>query len=268
MVVDAPAVPGAPVARATGTALRAELPEAATLKQVAGTPSYMAPEMALAGGLDARSDVHLLGACLHQVLTGRAPRRGDDVKRRLLAAAVAEAPQYGSEVPEELGAIARTAMARNPERRFATAKAFHDALAAFLEHRYAQDLAREAAEVLRRLERRVAEAAPDEEVQRLAGECRFGFRQALRSWNESEVAREGEQRALRWLGLPPLLALGLMDEKGHAVKTARALLGMATQGVAGICNAMLPYMPDGATSDELKATPPVQLLSNALVEML
>ena len=67
-----------------------------------------------------------------------------------------------------------------------------------------------------------------------------------------------EQRALRWLRHPVLLALGLRDEKGHARETARALIAMAVQGTAGICKAMLPYMPDGATVDELQ-----QAISNA-----
>ena len=67
-----------------------------------------------------------------------------------------------------------------------------------------------------------------------------------------------EQRALRWLRHPALLALGLRDEKGHAKETAQALTAMAVQGMAGICRAILPYMPDGATVDELQ-----QAISNA-----
>ena len=61
-----------------------------------------------------------------------------------------------------------------------------------------------------------------------------------------------EMRALRWLRHPALLVLGLMDEKGDAVRTARELMDMAKQGLAGICQAMLPFMPDGASVAELQ----------------
>ena len=61
-----------------------------------------------------------------------------------------------------------------------------------------------------------------------------------------------EQRALRWLNHPALLVLGLLDDKGHAVRTARELLDMATQGTKGIVAAMLPFMPEGLTHAELE----------------
>ena len=62
-----------------------------------------------------------------------------------------------------------------------------------------------------------------------------------------------EQRGLRWLRHPGLLVLGLMDEKGHAVQTAQELVAMATQGVKGIAQSMLPFMPDGLQQRELEA---------------
>ena len=47
-----------------------------------------------------------------------------------------------------------------------------------------------------------------------------------------------DQRALRWLNHPALLVLGLLDEKQHAVTTAKALTDMAKQGSRGIARAM------------------------------
>ena len=50
-----------------------DLPRAEDVSSIAGTPAYMAPEMAepQPGGLSAATDVYLLGGCLHTLLTGR-----------------------------------------------------------------------------------------------------------------------------------------------------------------------------------------------------
>ena len=49
-----------------------------------------------------------------------------------------------------------------------------------------------------------------------------------------------------------LLVLGLMDEKGHAVRTVQELLAMATQSATGIAQAILPFMPEGLTPPVLR----------------
>ena len=69
---------------------------------------------------------------------------------------------------------------------------------------------------------------------------------------KGEESLPRQQRALRWFNHPALLILGLMDEKGHAVETAKRVVKMATQGVAGIAEKMLPFMPDGLDSSTLQ----------------
>src|SRR5207248_5943633 len=48
-----------------GLAVRVE-PRSQT-RALCGTPAYMAPEMVVGGEVDARTDVYLLGATLHQI---------------------------------------------------------------------------------------------------------------------------------------------------------------------------------------------------------
>ena len=97
---------------------------------VVGTPSYMSPEMVLGdvGRMDARTDVYLLGATLHNVLTGRARHLGMTLYDVLLSARESAPFAYEPDVPAELAAICNKAMRRDPADRYATALALRQAV--------------------------------------------------------------------------------------------------------------------------------------------
>jgi serine/threonine-protein kinase len=185
---------------------------------IAGTPSYMAPEMVAGGPIDARTDVYLLGATLFEILRGQPPHRGANLHQVLLAAYEAQLLPFGDDIPQELAAVCQKALARQPTQRFASAREFRTALADFLNHRGSIRLASRAEALLRD----AASASLDDHQTRLRRrilltECRFAYHQALAEWPDNAAARSGAVRCLEAM-------IQLEIEEGHA-SAARALLG-------------------------------------------
>ncbi len=201
-----------------------DVPLARDETEVLGTPGYMAPEMAgvITDHLRPRTDVYLLGGCLHMILTGR-QLHGDGSLLEKLARAWASEPQpYDDRVPEELAAIVHRACRRDPYERYPSAEAFRQELGRFLARRTSRRLALEARLRLRALEELVDADdvfAPD--VHELYAECRFGFREALRDWPDNPEALEGQAAAAMAMASFELLegradhAAVLLDELEH-----------------------------------------------------
>ncbi|HYH28742.1 MAG TPA: protein kinase, partial [Actinomycetota bacterium] len=91
---------------------------------ILGTASYVSPEQAQGGVVDARSDVYSLGCVLYEMLAGRPPFTG--------ASPVAIATQHVADdpvppssmkqgIPPPLEEVALRAMAKDPAERFASA---------------------------------------------------------------------------------------------------------------------------------------------------
>jgi serine/threonine-protein kinase len=99
--------------------------------QVLGTPAYMAPEQA-EGRLDQlgpATDVYGLGAILYEVLTGRPPFAGSEttaVLRRLIHEAPARPRELAAGTPRALEAVCLKALAKQPARRYGTARELAD----------------------------------------------------------------------------------------------------------------------------------------------
>ncbi len=85
-----------------------------------GTAVYMAPEQALGGTTDGRSDLYALGAMLYEMLTGRPPFLGDDsvavISQHLNTPPLAPS-WHNPEVPPALEALVMDLLAKAPEER-------------------------------------------------------------------------------------------------------------------------------------------------------
>jgi serine/threonine protein kinase len=95
-----------------------------------GTIDYAAPEQLRGGTIDVRTDVYALGCLLYHVLTGRVPYPGESDAAKILAHVEAPPPPLGSLVPgmpEGLEEVVRCAMAKERERRYASAGALGEA---------------------------------------------------------------------------------------------------------------------------------------------
>lgn len=95
-----------------------------------GSVNYMAPEQAV-GQATARSDLYSLGIILYQMLTGVVPFSGDTPLQVLLKHAYDPMPdprQFQPNLPVELVQILQTALAKDPDARFASAQALEGAV--------------------------------------------------------------------------------------------------------------------------------------------
>jgi formylglycine-generating enzyme required for sulfatase activity len=138
------------------------LPRAREVIAPFGTPAYMPPELARGDGaaLGPASDVYLLGAILHELLTGMPPRRGAHARQIVEAAAAGEVEPLPEDVEPGLAALVREALDPDPARRPASAAVLRDRLQHWLDTRESRRITAQARRTLRRLEAHLAGLAP------------------------------------------------------------------------------------------------------------
>ena len=97
-----------------------------------GTPQYMSPEQAAGERqIDGRTDIYSLGAVTYEMLAGEPPHTGPTAQA-VIAKLMTEEPRpltaLRRAVPSHVDAAVRCALEKLPADRFATARAFADAL--------------------------------------------------------------------------------------------------------------------------------------------
>ena len=104
---------------------------------IAGTPQYMSPEQARGEPLDGRSDLFSLGCVLYEMATGVSPFRSESVMatmRRLVDDPPQSMASLNPELPPWFIAIVERLLAKDPSRRFGSAKEVSELLEGCLAH--------------------------------------------------------------------------------------------------------------------------------------
>ncbi|MDH3196658.1 MAG: protein kinase [Candidatus Krumholzibacteria bacterium] len=94
---------------------------------ILGTPLYMSPEQAFGESVDQRSDLFSLGTVLYELLTGRQPFASNNyvgVIQNIINRDIPDMCDLVPEIPDEVEAIAKKALAKNREDRFQNAREF------------------------------------------------------------------------------------------------------------------------------------------------
>lgn len=103
---------------------------------VLGTPEYLAPEQAKdARKADGRADLYALGCSLYHALAGRPPFIETSPMQQIVRHATTEPPTFAElkvDVPEELAAIVRKLMAKDPNQRLQTPAKVAEAIRKYL----------------------------------------------------------------------------------------------------------------------------------------
>ncbi len=100
-----------------------------------GTPEYLSPEQARGEPVDERTDVFSLGTVLFELLTGRLPFEGKDLREQVDKICHAEVPlprSLDGAIPGELQNICMKALEKDPSERYPSAREMGDDLERFL----------------------------------------------------------------------------------------------------------------------------------------
>jgi tRNA A-37 threonylcarbamoyl transferase component Bud32/tetratricopeptide (TPR) repeat protein len=132
------ATDGTPKITDFGLAKRMDADGQSASGAIIGTPCYMAPEQA--SGEKRRTtpaaDVYSLGSIFYELLTGRPPFKAATALETIVQVVIEDAVsvrRLNPSVPRDLATICRKCLAKEPSRRYTTAKALADDLRRYLD---------------------------------------------------------------------------------------------------------------------------------------
>ncbi|MCB9741329.1 MAG: protein kinase [Alphaproteobacteria bacterium] len=177
---------------------------------IVGTPAYLAPEMVGRMPQTTATDVYLLGAVLHELLTGHPPNQGSSLQEML--ACLMRSPTLPV---HPLAPLCRRALQLEVGPR-PTVAAFRRELERFLELGAVEELIEASAARLEAARGKILREVDENEIMEDLSAARFGLAQALEALPEHELARaklnEAAHVSARWAlsrGAPQIAALQL-----------------------------------------------------------
>jgi serine/threonine-protein kinase len=103
--------------------------EATRVGTIVGTPAYMSPEQIQGQEIDRRSDIFSAGIILYQLLTWQKPFQGTHWE--LAKKIIEDDPLWPSQlvqIPADIDRVVARALAKQPDRRYPTARKFAEAI--------------------------------------------------------------------------------------------------------------------------------------------
>ena len=95
-----------------------------------GTPAYMAPEQVEGKPLDERTDLFSLGVLCYQLVAGKRPFEGHDavsLAYQIVHSTPPPVSMVNPEVPRVLDRVMERSLAKDPAKRYASGREFHEA---------------------------------------------------------------------------------------------------------------------------------------------
>lgn len=96
--------------------------------EIFGTPHFMSPEQVMGQPIGAPADIYSLGVILYQMMTGKTPLEGTDVRNLLVTKISQDLPPPSKKFPSVSSAyddIFKTVLARDPDSRYKSAGEFY-----------------------------------------------------------------------------------------------------------------------------------------------
>ncbi|MDE3195700.1 MAG: protein kinase, partial [Acidobacteriota bacterium] len=97
------------------------------------TPEYASPEQIRSLPLSTSTDIYSLGVLLYEILSGHRPYRKTSGPLELAQAICNDAPPHIEKIDSDLETIVRTALNKEPERRYASVEQFSNDLRLYLD---------------------------------------------------------------------------------------------------------------------------------------
>jgi serine/threonine protein kinase len=215
--------------------------ESSTLTQAGsmiGTPSYMSPEQFRGEPVDGRADVFSSAIVLYQLLTGARPFSGSAsiVMQQILNEDPAPPSQALAALGTGFDALLARAMAKRPDARFPSARAFHEALLAAARNGAADPDATALADSERTLLAPAAPGGPDAPVTP-AGTVRFSSSDGSGDGSGIATMTPWKREAL------PEVEASLARQIGPMARFLIKKVADKAEGLDQLSELLLPHIP-------------------------